>query len=97
MSVSGLLALGWYAVGEWGLRGHTTKPQTWLLIWLLMLAVVIVVSFLAIFLGPQASENELVLDLFYAGSGTLFFYLACVFRSPTATKYLLWPARLVRR
>ena len=96
MGVSGLLALAWYAVGEWGLRGHTTTPQTWLLIWFLMQVVVIVVSFLAFFLGPQASENALILDLFYVGSGTLFLYIASVFRSPTATKYLLWPARHVR-
>ena len=95
--VSGLLALSWYAIGEWGPRSYNTRPGTWLLIWLAMLAVVVAVSLLALFLGPQTSENGFVLALFYIGSGTLFFYIAAVFRSPTATKYLIWPARHARR
>jgi hypothetical protein len=97
MGVSLVCMLGWYVLVEWAIRPHRATSGTFALTWLILLVIVIATGIIAFMFGPQASENPYVLALFYVLSGVVFFYLASVCCSPTNAKYLIPPARQIRR
>lgn len=96
MFVSGIAVLIWYVLGEWGPRAQRTSGGTWVIIWLVLFVVVLAAGLIAVFVGPQASENELALASVFLTSGVLFFWLATVFLSPVTIKHLVFPAKYVR-
>jgi len=97
MGISLVTALGWYAIGAWGPKPHTTSHTTWTLIWLVGLAVNILAGFGAIWLGPQVSDNLYILALYYLAGGTVFYYLSSMLFSPTNVKFEVVGAKVFRR
>jgi hypothetical protein len=97
MGISLLAALGWYVLGAWGPKAHTTSRGTWTLIWFMGLALSLAAGFVAIWLGPQASENNYVLAVIYLVAAALFYYLATMLFSPVNIKYVVVGSKLFRR
>lgn len=97
MGISLLAALGWYVLGAWGPKAHSTGHGTWVLIWFMGLALTIAAGFAALWFGPQVSENMYVLVLFYMGGGVVFYYLASMLFSPANIKYEVLGSKLFRR
>src|SRR5262245_26460650 len=97
MGVSLVATFGWYVVGEWGPKPHTTRASTWLLIWFLGLVVALGGGFLGSWFGPVPSENREVLAAFYVVSAALFFYLATLLFSPVNVKYVVPGSKWIRR
>lgn len=97
MGISLLAALGWYVLGAWGPKAHSTRHGTWTLIWFMGFALTVLAGFAAIWFGPQVSERIYILALFYLGGGILFYYLASMLFSPVNIKYEVLGSKLFRR
>ena len=97
MGISLLAALGWYVLGAWGPKAHSTSHGTWILIWFMGLALALAAGFLAIWLGPQASDRAYILAAFYLVAASLFYYLATMLFSPVNIKYVVTGSKLFRR
>jgi hypothetical protein len=97
MGISLLSALSWYVLGAWGPKAHSTSRGTWILIWFMGLVASLTAGFIAIWLGPQASENAYVLAAIYLLAAALFYYLATMLFSPVNVKYVVAGSKLFRR
>jgi hypothetical protein len=97
MSTSFIAVLAWYALGEWGPKPHEASRGTWLLLWLVCIALTLLGGFVALFLGPQPSEGIAKLAALYLGGGVLFLYLATMLFSPINVKFVVPGSRWIRR
>jgi hypothetical protein len=97
MALSLVATLGWYVVGQWGPKPHSTKAGTWRLIWLVGLLLVVGGGFAAFWLGPMPSHNPHLLAIFYLVSGAFFYYAATVLFSPVNVKYAVPGSKWFRR
>lgn len=100
MGVSFLAALAWYALGEWGLKAHTTSSGTWLLVWLLGLGLALAGGYIAFnqFVDQASpSENAQAAAFFYVGCGAVFYILTTLLFSPVHIKYVVPGSRYIRR
>jgi uncharacterized BrkB/YihY/UPF0761 family membrane protein len=97
MGISLLVTFCWYVVGSLGPKAHSTSHGTWVIIWLMGLLVVLAAGIVAWFFGPQASEKNYILGLYFCCGGAFFYYLATMLFSPVNIKYSVAGSKMIRR
>lgn len=87
----------WYLLGTFVIRPNS-PPMTWHWVWLALILVVFVCASVATYmeLTSSATTSAFYPELHFGG-GLGVFYLSSVLFSPLLGKYVIWPARLVRK
>lgn len=85
----------WYVLGEWVIRPNASDT-TWYGTWVALLALVILwACYVSYREMKDTPANSYYLLHFVGGIGA--YYVASVLFSPPFAKFLIWPARFVRK
>jgi len=96
-SLGGMLL--WYILGEWVIRPNAAG-KVWCGTWFILLALIVGC---ACYVWFMEEADKAFIDLaegnwwlhFAGGAGA--YYVSSVLFSPTFAKYLIWPARIIRK
>jgi len=97
LAIALLATLGWYVVGQWGPKPHSTRSSTWTLIWLLAIVFVVGGAMAVFFSEAQPTVNADYVAIIFAAIGVLAFYSATVLFSPVNVKYIVPGSKIFRR